>query len=82
MADLDTEFSDEAVRLRSFSIWQREGCPQDRALDHWLRAKAELEAELRADPPPRKPLSIVMPRVPISQRPNRRIAAKIGRDAA
>ena len=39
------EPSEEAIRLRSKQIWEREGCPEDCAWDHWLRAKAELEAE-------------------------------------
>lgn len=36
---------EEAIRMRSYFIWQREGCPSGRDLDYWLRAKAELEAE-------------------------------------
>ena len=39
------EPSEEAIRLRSQLIWEREGCPEGVAQDHWLRAKAELEAE-------------------------------------
>lgn len=38
---------EEAIRLRSYLIWQSEGCPDGQALEHWLRAKAELEAESR-----------------------------------
>lgn len=37
--------SEEAVRQRSYEIWQREGCPAGRAFAHWLQAKAELERE-------------------------------------
>lgn len=37
--------SEEAMRQRSYEIWQREGRPEGRALEHWLRAKAELECE-------------------------------------
>lgn len=36
---------EEAVRQRSYEIWQREGCPSGRSLEHWLRAEAELLAE-------------------------------------
>ena len=39
------EPSEEATRLRSQQIWQREGCPEGYALEHWLRARTELEAE-------------------------------------
>ena len=39
------EPSEEAIRLRSEKIWEREGCPEGRAQEHWLCAKAELEAE-------------------------------------
>lgn len=37
--------SEEAVRQRSYEIWQMEGRPEGRAIEHWLRAKAELENE-------------------------------------
>ena len=39
------EPSEEAIRLRSKQIWEREGCPEGNAQDHWNRARAEL-AEL------------------------------------
>ncbi len=72
-----TNILEEAVRLRSYAIWEREGCPDGNALDHWLRAMAEIDAELRALPPLRKPTAFVMPRLPISQPPNRRVSARI-----
>lgn len=37
--------SEEAVRRRSYEIWIREGRPEGKALDHWVLAKRELEAE-------------------------------------
>jgi Protein of unknown function (DUF2934) len=40
--------TDEAIRQRSYLIWKQEGCPEGRNLDHWLRAKAEVEAEPRS----------------------------------
>jgi len=82
MADTDVVLPEDAIRLRSYLIWEQEGCPAGRALSHWLRAKAELEAELRAGSRPRAPLSFVMPRVPISVPPNKRVSAKIRREAA
>jgi hypothetical protein len=80
MADIDVNVPEDTVRLRSYLIWQQEGCPDGKALSHWLRAEAELEAELRAGAPPRAPF--VMPRVAISVPPNRRASTRIRRDAA
>lgn len=82
MAEIDVHLPEDAIRLRSYFIWQREGCPEGQALSHWLRAKAELEAELQAGPLPRMSFPFVMPRFPISVPPNRSISVKIGREAA
>lgn len=38
---------EEAIRLRSYLIWERDGCPEGKAHEHWLRARAELEFESR-----------------------------------
>lgn len=38
---------EEAVSRRSHEIWVKEGCPEGKALEHWLRAEAELQAEQR-----------------------------------
>jgi cytoskeletal protein CcmA (bactofilin family) len=38
------EPAEEEIRLRSQQIWQREGCPEGHAQDHWERARAELAA--------------------------------------
>ncbi|MGC9954834.1 MAG: DUF2934 domain-containing protein [Rhizomicrobium sp.] len=35
----------EEIRLRSYLIWQQEGCPIGNDLEHWLRAKAQIEAK-------------------------------------
>ena len=82
MTDTDMHLSEDAIRLRSFQIWQREGCPHDKSLEHWLCAKAELEAELRAGRPLSRPIPFVVARVPICLPPNRRVAEKISRNAA
>ena len=42
--------SEEAIRQRSYEIWQREGRPEGQALKHWLQAKAELEQLQSAKP--------------------------------
>ena len=36
----------EVVAQRAHEIWQSEGCPEGRALEHWFRAVSELK---RAD---------------------------------
>jgi Protein of unknown function (DUF2934) len=36
--------SKQAIRERAYAIWEEEGCPLDRDLDHWLRAEAEIAA--------------------------------------
>ena len=76
---------EDAIRLRSYLIWQREDCPQGAELDHWLRAKAELERELRAKTAfntrfrasPFPSPAFVVPRVPISVRPSRTVSTRI-----
>ena len=30
------------VAQRAYEIWQREGCPEGRDMEHWLRAESEL----------------------------------------
>jgi hypothetical protein len=37
--------SEELIRQRSYKIWQREGRPEGKALEHWLKAKTQLERE-------------------------------------
>ena len=37
------EPDEHRVRLRAYEIWEREGKPHGRALDHWLRARWELK---------------------------------------
>lgn len=36
------EPADADIRIRSYQIWQAEGCPDGKAQDHWLRARKEL----------------------------------------
>ena len=35
---------EQAIRDRAYQIWEQEGRPNGRALEHWLRAKADIEA--------------------------------------
>ena len=37
--------SEDRVRERAYLIWVDEGGPNGRELDHWLRAKWELDGE-------------------------------------
>lgn len=39
----------DQIRQRAYDIWQREGRPVGREVDHWLNAAAELEAESTRD---------------------------------
>lgn len=43
----------QEVEIRSYAIWEQEGCPHGRDLEFWLRAEAELaeEAQASADAP-------------------------------
>lgn len=34
---------EETVRAHAYQIWIREGKPDGKAFDHWLRAKEELD---------------------------------------
>lgn len=41
--ELTAERMDE-IRETAYRIWESEGCPDGCALEHWLRAKREVEA--------------------------------------
>jgi len=34
---------EEVIRERAYAIWEEEGRPEGRHLDHWLRAEAEID---------------------------------------
>lgn len=34
--------SEQAIRMRAYEIWMQEGCPENRALEHWAMARQEL----------------------------------------
>ncbi len=59
--------SEDSIRLRSYMIWKLEGCPDGKALDHWLRAQDELASDANASQTLQKSLELnqVAPRVPI-----------------
>ena len=39
------EPEEEAIRERAHAIWLSEGMPEGREVDHWMRARRELERE-------------------------------------
>jgi len=42
---MDTDGREDRIRELAYRLWLAAGCPQGRALDHWLAAeKAEAEA--------------------------------------
>ncbi|MDR3441176.1 DUF2934 domain-containing protein [Telmatospirillum sp.] len=44
----------ERIRNRAFEIWQSEGCPEGRDVEHWQRAEEELTAEAKLSEAPAK----------------------------
>ena len=34
-----------AIEARAYAIWEKEGRPHEKALEHWLRAETEVDAE-------------------------------------
>ncbi len=44
----------DAIALCALSIWEAEGRPQGRALDHWLQAEARLAQASRKVAPARR----------------------------
>lgn len=40
--------SDAAVAERAYGIWEQEGRPEGREIEHWLRAEAEMRATAKA----------------------------------
>jgi hypothetical protein len=41
---LDAEAREQKIREMAYVIWEREGRPQGRELDHWRQAEAEIAA--------------------------------------
>lgn len=42
--------SDEAIRIRAYHLWQKEGCPDGRDLEFWERARLIEQADAAAGP--------------------------------
>ena len=45
---------EQTIRERAYAIWEEEGRPDGKELDHWLRAEAEIisATEQQASPSP------------------------------
>ncbi len=44
---MDSEH-EQAVRERAYALWEKEGRPENRSIDNWLQAEAELAKPLLA----------------------------------
>lgn len=81
-----TLISEEQIRERSYTIWEADGRRDGRDDEYWMRARAELEAELtalacRVAEAPVETTDLVMPHIPISKTPFRREAERIDPNA-
>jgi hypothetical protein len=76
--------SEEEIRIRSYLIWEREGCQEGKSEEYWLRAKAELEVELEANwhaaSMEGETTTFVLPVLPISTPPSRSVSSKLSSD--
>jgi len=74
------EIPEEAIRMRAYHIWEREGRPHGRDHEHWVQARIELDAEVVRLQPPRR----AAPPAPPQARSNggKSPAAKQGRSSA
>jgi len=71
---------EELVRQRSYQIWLHEGCPNGSSLDHWCRARAELEIEYWAlSQTAGERGQFVLPRLAISSPPQKMVSKRISR---
>ena len=43
--NLTVGLSQDAIARRAYEIWEREGRPEGRAMEHWFRAVSELKAQ-------------------------------------
>ena len=41
----DTDGDDLRIQRRAYEIWEQEGRPEGRALDHWTQAEQEIRAD-------------------------------------
>lgn len=41
----DMDPQEELFSAQAYNIWQQEGCPNGRSLEHWLLAEAQLQTQ-------------------------------------
>jgi Protein of unknown function (DUF2934) len=42
---MENWWHEQRVRERAYEIWQKAGCPEEKSVEHWLQAEAEIAAE-------------------------------------
>lgn len=76
--------SEDEIRTRSYLLWEREGCQAGKSHEYWLRAKAELEAELEANwtaaSMEGETTAFVLPVLPIATPPVKTVSGKLRDD--
>jgi len=81
---LEQLIGEDQIRARSHAIWIIEGRPEGRAHEHWLRALAELTAELERAwlslLDERENTDLVMPRPTVIPPPQRLLAGRVSQD--
>jgi hypothetical protein len=69
------------IEQRAYEIWENEGGPHGRDLDHWLRAEAEILTSTDPVALPNKPQRPIHSRPKTKRRPMSRAAELRGRKA-
>lgn len=76
--------SEDEIRIRSYTLWEREGRQDGKSEEYWQRAKAELEAELEASwhaaSMEGETTAFVLPVLPISTPPAKSVSGKLPAD--
>lgn len=49
ISSADPTAREQAIRERAYAIWEQEGRPQGRDLDHWLQAETEIDSSDASD---------------------------------
>jgi hypothetical protein len=70
--------AEQNIRIRSYLLWEAAGGPPGQAVEFWLQAEAELEAESRDAPKPWVAIvTAPVPRVLVYSQPHRMAATRI-----
>lgn len=72
-----TNVTPDRIAQRAFELWQRDGCPEGKSMEHWLAAERELNSGKTSAPMPSQIRPDIPPtRIPPPQRENRRTATR------